>query len=76
MLKTFYLSRFSKCYFENPCFQLQQNVLWTDEMMCVINSTTGISKFGPMYLLNKHFIVFSKQTLVGNIKGKFKKIVP
>ena len=33
------------------------------------------STFGPLYVLNKHFFnfIFFKQTLVGNIKKKFKK---
>ena len=32
-----------KCYFKNPCFQLQQNVLWTNEIMRVIFASTGIN---------------------------------
>ena len=32
-----------KCHFKNPCFQLQQNVLWTNEVMRVIFASTGIN---------------------------------
>ena len=32
-----------KCHFKNPCFQLQQNVLWTNEIMRVIFASTGIN---------------------------------
>ena len=32
-----------KCYFKNLCFQLQQNVLWINEMMRVIFASTGIN---------------------------------
>ena len=32
-----------KCYFKNPCFQLQQNVLWTNEIMRVTFASTGIN---------------------------------
>ena len=34
---------FFKCYFKSPCFQLQQNVLWTDQMTRVIIASTGIN---------------------------------
>ena len=56
-LETFSSSFFFKCYFKNPCFQLQQNVLWTDEMTRVIIAMQCRHKWGKfclLYLLNKH----------------------
>ena len=32
---------FFNCYFKNPCSQLPQNVLWTDEISRVIIASTG-----------------------------------
>ena len=32
-----------KCYFKNHCFQLQQNVLWTNEMTRVIIVSGGLN---------------------------------
>jgi len=68
---------FFKYCFSNLCFQLPQNVMWTDEIKPVVRHKWG--KIGPSYLLNKDgdlafLFYFSKQHLVGNIQGKFQKI--
>ena len=38
----FLLSFFLKCYFKNTCFQLQQSVLWTNEMISASTSINGV----------------------------------
>ena len=43
---------FFKCCFDNLCFQLMQNVIWTNEIMCMVRHKWG--KIGPSYLLSEH----------------------
>ena len=36
-------------YFDKICFQLPQNVMWTDEIMCAISTRTGINEVRLAY---------------------------
>lgn len=42
-LEPLFLLSFFKCYLQNTRFQLQQFVLWPDEMRCMIITSTGIN---------------------------------
>ena len=72
MLDTFYLSSFfHEYYFYKLCFELPQNVTWTE-----YRHKWG--KIDPSHLLNENgdllfWLYFSKQCLVENIQGKFQK---
>ena len=62
-----------KCYFKNPCFQLQQNVLWINEMMRVIFASTGINGVSLAHYISYTSTVtylflmyFLKQTLLNS----------
>ena len=74
-----------KYFFNKLCFELPQNVTWSDEQrawLARVQAWMGwdwpIHKYGPSYLLNENvdlsfLYYFSKQSLVENIQGKFQK---
>ena len=67
----FYLSRFFfKYYFNKFCFQLPQNVMWTDKITRAISTRTGINEVSMVTYL---FIVFFEIVLGREHKGKLKK---
>ena len=52
-LRLFTYEVFFKCYFKNPCFQLKQNVSWTNEMTCVISASAGINGVSLAHFISK-----------------------
>ena len=80
MIGTFYQSSVFKYYFNKLCFQLPQNVIWTDEITRAIRTRTGINEARLAHhislasMISYLFLLyFLKQYLVGNIQGKFRK---
>jgi len=83
MLETFYLSSlFSKYYFNKLCFQLPQNVTWTDEITRMISTTTAINGVRLAHHISfasavtyLFYCIFRNSACLGTFRESFKKII-